>query len=72
MCLALVKLTDAGNASIGCPSNGCLRFKNADSDVGKRHFSTFLAAFTSGNEVKVETVDCSQDYPNIDTVWIRK
>lgn len=66
-----VKLANTGNATTGCPSTGQLRFRDVNSLAGQRHFSTLLAALTSGKEVRIQTSECSSDYAYIDYVYIR-
>ncbi|MCU7843185.1 MAG: hypothetical protein KZQ93_05030 [Candidatus Thiodiazotropha sp. (ex Monitilora ramsayi)] len=66
----LVKLTDSGNAL--CEPTQYVRINGADTDVGKRHFSTLLSALSSGKEVNIVTTDCANDgYALIDAIWIR-
>ena len=66
-----VKLQDMGATTTTCNNSSSLRFRNADTDVGKRHFSTLLTALSSGKEVHVRTIECSADFAYIEEIRIR-
>lgn len=68
----VVQLAMPGDAATGCAGSNRLRFVDADSSVGKRHFSTLLAALSSGKEVRIRTRECSSDYPYIDHIYIKR
>ena len=67
----IILVASIGDAATTCPKSGWLRFEDADSPVGKRHFSTLLAALTSQKEVNIRTSKCSADYPYINEVRVK-
>lgn len=67
-----VQVSNMGDAATSCSDQTSLKIRDADSAVGKRHFSTLLSALSTGKEVRILTSECSNSAPYIDKISIRK
>ena len=69
----LVRLGDLGAVATECSSKTSVKIPDADSDTGKRHFSTLLTALTSGLRVSIITSGtCVSNWALIEEVLITR
>ncbi|WP_444932076.1 hypothetical protein ACJJIF_10020 [Microbulbifer sp. SSSA002] len=69
------KLNDPGDAATGCSNTEYIQFPQLyteENPGGTRTFETLREALLAGKDVKVKTIECSEDnYPEFYTIRIR-
>lgn len=69
----IVKVTNYGEANLGCSKADGFQFIDASSSAGSRQFSAVLMALGSGKQVKIESNGCAKDgYPNIYRIILKQ
>jgi len=67
-----IVLADPGDAGTGCNNSDYIRFKDMTVHKGaSRSYSTLLAAFMAGKQVKINTTSCDTHYPLFETMKVK-
>ncbi|MCP4492891.1 MAG: hypothetical protein GY820_37150 [Gammaproteobacteria bacterium] len=70
----LITMPGAINPS-GCSDTSYIMLNNADTESGKRQYSSLLTAYASGKNVTLALTGCSgvgtNGYPLIEQVWLK-